>query len=81
MTGHTKGVGVNEVYAILRLRVKAEAEKKQLTISDLAERSTLSKTRVREILEDSMRQITLRELAALAMALEIPAQELLSSSD
>lgn len=78
MTGHKREKRVNDVYASLHIRAKAEADKKNLTIGDLAAASTLPEERLQAIFDGRAREITLRELAALSMALDIPIIDLLS---
>ncbi|KPL69933.1 hypothetical protein SZ64_00570 [Erythrobacter sp. SG61-1L] len=78
MKGQNRGDRVNSVYAALLMRAKSEADKKNLTMRDLAALSAIPETRLRAIFEDSARQVTLRELVALSTALEIPVTALIS---
>lgn len=78
MTGQKRGERVNSVYAALLMRAKFEADKKNLTMHDLAALTAIPETRLRAIFEDRARQVTLRELVALSVALEIPVTELIS---
>ncbi len=78
MRGRRRGKRVNDVYAFLPVRAKAEADRKALTIGDLAVSSTIPEPRIRDIFEGRAQQITLRELVALSMALDIPVTELIS---
>lgn len=78
MTGHKRGDRVNGVYVALLMRARSEADKKNLTMRDLANLSAIPETRLLAIFEDRAREVTLRELVALSIALEIPVTELIS---
>lgn len=81
MRAHKGEDKVNNVYATLHMRAKAAAERKKLTISELSAVSTITKERLEGILEGDAREITLSELAALAIALDIRVTDLLSPDD
>lgn len=78
MTGHNREGRVNDVYSVLLTRAKAEADRKSLTISDLAVSSSITENRLNDIFEGRAREITLRELTGLSIALDIPVADLLS---
>jgi len=78
MTGQKRGERVNRIYATFFARAKAQAKMRRLTISDLAESTTMSEERIAAILEGFARDVTLYELAALSVVLDISVTDLLS---
>ncbi len=78
MTGHKRGDRVDSVYVALLMRAKLEADKKNLTMRDLSVLIAIPESRLSAIFENRERQITLRELVALSMALGIPVTELIA---
>lgn len=69
---------VNGVHDTLRARVRAEADKNGLMLDELAAASAIPATRLQAIFEGKATDITLRELAGLSLALNVPVAILLT---
>jgi hypothetical protein len=79
MRSATKDSDVDDLYAALLQRTRAEADRAGLTPRELAAEAAISEDRALSIVEGSARDVTLWELVGVALALGLPVTSLLSS--
>ena len=77
MDRHSEGNTIT-TYALLHRRANAEIERCGLTIIELSNASQIGVDRLQSILDGRAREVTLRELAALALAIGVTVTALLT---
>src|SRR3546814_14843914 len=78
MSGSGTGDAVNDVYAALAAQARRQIEARKLTLEGVAPASAIARPRLDAILDGRARDVSLRELAGLAMALGLTLPELLA---
>lgn len=77
MDRHSEGNTI-PTYALFQRRANAEIKRCGMTLIELAQVSEISEDRLQSILDGQAREVTLRELAALALAIGVTVTALLS---
>src|SRR3546814_16929108 len=69
---------LNDVYAALAAQARRQIEARKLTLEGVAPASGIARPRLDDILDGRARDVSLRELAGLALALGLTLPELLA---
>ncbi|HEX7954985.1 MAG TPA: helix-turn-helix domain-containing protein [Burkholderiales bacterium] len=80
LTMQNRGTSSADLHGILRKQAIIRSKQRGLSLSELATASIIEETRLSGILTGEADGVTLRELAGLSLALEIPLTALLSES-
>ena len=80
MTMQNRGTSRADLRGILRKQTIIQSKQRGLSLSELATASIIDETRLSGILTGEVDDVTLRELAGLSLALDVPLTALLSDS-
>lgn len=80
MTMQNRGTSRADLRGILRKQTIIQSKQRGLSLSELATASIIEETRLSGILTGEVDDVTLRELAGLSLALDVPLTALLSDS-
>ena len=80
MTMQNRGTSRADLRGILRKQTIIQSKQRGLSLSALATASIIDETRLSGILTGEVDDVTLRELAGLSLALDVPLTALLSDS-
>ena len=80
MTMQNRGTSRADLRGILRKQAIIRSKQRGLSLSELASASIIEETRLSGILTGEVDDVTLRELAGLSLALDVPLTALLSDS-
>ena len=80
MTMQNRGMSRSDLRGILRKQTIIRSKQRGLSLSELATASIIEETRLSGILTGEVDDVTLRELAGLSLALDVPLTALLSDS-
>src|SRR3546814_13023910 len=69
---------LNDVYAALAAQARRQIEARKLTLEGVAPASGIARPRLDDILDGRARDVSLRELAGLALALGLPLPQTLA---
>ena len=78
MSGSGTGDAVNDVYAALAAQARRQIHARKLTLEGVAAASGIARPRLDDILDGRARDVSLRELAGLGLALGLTLPELLA---